>query len=100
MASNTSSNTVSGILILSSTTSGAATNYVIAASPLAGVTDLTSSVNSVNLFANSILPLPIDGDGNPYLFLASTAYALAVGIGSSIQTAVGRVTFAAIGADF
>lgn len=100
MASNTSSNTVSGILTVGSTVSGAALNYVIAAAPLAGVTDLTSAVTSVNLFANATVPLPVDGDGNPYLFLTSTAYTLGVGIGSSIQTAVGRVTFIAIGADF
>ncbi len=100
LATNASSTAVSGILTFVSTTSGASLNYVVGSVVLPAVTDLTSNTNATSLFVGTTLPLPVDGDGNPYLFLTSTAYALSVGIGSSIRSDAGRVTFVAIGSDF
>lgn len=101
LASNTSSqSTINAILTIGSTVSGASLNYVIAAQALVGVTDITSNVVSINLLSASVVPLPIDGDGQSYLFLASTAHSLQVGIGSSIQSTGGRISIVAIGADF
>lgn len=42
----------------------------------------------------------IDGDGNPYLFLASSAQTLNVAISGSIQTAGGFVAVTVTAADF
>ena len=36
----------------------------------------TDSLPSVNLMSNTNVPLAIDSDGNPYLFLPSSAYSL------------------------
>lgn len=36
----------------------------------------SDSVATVNLMSNSNVPLSIDSDGNPYLFLPSSAYSL------------------------
>ena len=36
----------------------------------------TDSISSVNLMSNSNVPLAIDSDGNPFVFLPSSAYSL------------------------
>jgi hypothetical protein len=36
----------------------------------------TDSIASVNLMSNSNVPLAVDSDGNPFFFLASSAYSL------------------------
>lgn len=101
LATNTSTQAVMDCLLsVGSTVSGAQLYYPLVGVTVPGVTDLTTTLVSYNLFSSTTLPLPVDGDGNPYLFLASTSYTLSVGIGSSIQTTNGRVSFIAIGADF
>lgn len=42
-------------------------------SPSAGSSD---SIPTTNLMSNSIIPLAIDSDGNPFVFLPSSAYSL------------------------
>ena len=37
---------------------------------------VNSGVPTVNLMSNSNVPLAVDSDGNPFLFLASSAYSL------------------------
>jgi hypothetical protein len=102
MVSNTSTQAaITGILAIGSTVSGAQLFYPLASTVLPALgTGFTAALVPVTLFSTSGNPLPVDGDGNPYLFLTSTAYTLSVGIGSSIQTTGGRVSFVAIGADF
>jgi hypothetical protein len=102
MASNTSTGAaINAILTIGSTVSGAQLYYQVASATLPALTSAFDTViTSVNLFGNTTIPLPLDGDGNPYLFLASTAYTLSVGVSSAPQTTNGRVNFVAIGADF
>lgn len=101
MASNTSTSAlITAILTIGSTVSGAQLYYPIGSVTMPSLASYDAAVVGSNLFAAATIPLPVDGDGNPYLFLTSTAYTLAVGISSAIQTTGGRVTFTAIGADF
>jgi len=102
MASNTSTSAlINAILTVGSTVSGAQLYYPIASATLPALgSGYDTTLSSVSLFNSAINPLPVDGDGNPYIFLASTAYTLSVGISSAIQTTGGRVSFEAIGADF
>lgn len=102
MASNTSTGAaINAILTIGSTVSGAQLFYQVASATLPALTSAFDTViTSVNLFANTTIPLPLDGDGNPYLLLTSTAYTLSVGVSSAPQTANSRVSFVAIGADF
>jgi len=44
--------------------------------------------------------MPIDGDGNPYLFLTSSTQLLTVTLGSSIPTTNGFINLFVIGSDF
>jgi len=101
-ASNTStSGLIVAILTITSTASGALLNYPLASVTLTALSaGYDTALISANLFANTTFPLPIDGDGNPYLFLNSSLNTLAVGLSSAIQTTGGRVSFTAIGADF
>lgn len=102
IASNTSTNAlIQAILTVGSTISGAQLFYPVASVTLPSLTSgYDTLLTGQNLFANATLPLPVDGDGNPYLFLASTAYTLSVAISSAPQTNGGRVSIVAIGADF
>lgn len=36
----------------------------------------TNSIPTINLLSNTNMPLPLDSDGNPYVFLPSSAYTL------------------------
>ena len=102
IVSNTSTGAgIEAILTIGSTVSGASLFYPVVSVTLASLTSgYDTALLPSNLFAQTVFPLPIDGDGNPYLFLASTAYTLSVGISSAPQTTGGRVSFMAIGADF
>lgn len=101
-ASNTSTSAlINAILTVGSTVSGAQLFYPIASATLPSLTSgYDTTVISQNLIGTTTTPLPIDGDGEPYVLLTSTAYTLSVGISSAIQTTGGRVSFVAIGADF
>jgi len=99
--SNTSTSAlINAILTITSTASGASANYPIGSVTLASLASYDTALTSVNLFASTTIPLPVDGDGNPYLFLTSSLNTLAVGISSAIQTTGGRVSFTVIAADF
>lgn len=101
IASNTSTGAaINAILTIGSTVSGAQLFYPVGSVTMPSLASFDAALTSVNLFANATVPLPVDGDGNPYLFLTSTAYTLSVGISSVPQTTGGRVSFEAIGADF
>lgn len=91
---------IAAILTLTSTVSGAAANYPIGSLVLPSLANYDSAVVGQNLFASATIPLPVDGDGNPYLFLTSSLNTLAAGISSAIQTTGGRVSFTVIAADF
>jgi len=100
--SNTSTSAgIVAILTLTSTVSGATANYpLMSISMPALLVGYDTVIQSQNMFPAAYLPLPIDGDGNPYLFLTSSLNTLAVGISSAIQTTGGRVSFTVIAADF
>ncbi len=53
-----------------------------------------------NLMGTSFSALPIDGDGNQYLFLTSSLQSISITITASIQVAGGFLNVTAIGADF
>jgi len=75
----------------------AATNFVFNAVSLvsnAGINGTTSPGSLMGSFQ------AIDGDGNPYLFLASSAQTLTVTITSSIPTTGGFVAVTVTAADF
>lgn len=64
----------------------------------AGQVDLTNT--AVNLLDIGKTPgLPVDSDGNPYIFLSGTGDTLQAEVTTSV-TAAKAVTFVAIGADF
>lgn len=91
---------IAAILTLTSTVSGASANYPIGALVLPSLANYDSAFAGQNLFGSATVPLPVDGDGNPYLFLTSSLNTLAAGISSAIQTTGGRVSFTVIAADF
>jgi hypothetical protein len=92
---------INAVLSIGSTASGAFLLYQVASATMPSLTSGSdTAMVATNLFAAATLPLPIDGDGNPYLFLNSSLNALYVALSSAIQTANGRVNFMAIGADF
>lgn len=66
--------------------------------PAASGTD--GATPAVDMLSSSILPgLPVDNDGQRYLFLSSTAYALTVTASATINTGK-QVTFSSFYADF
>jgi len=99
--SNTSTSAlITAILTITSTASGATANYPIGSVTLPSLSSYDAAFSSANLFANATIPLAVDGDNNPYLFLTSSLNTLAAGISSAIQTTGGRVSFTVIAADF
>lgn len=91
---------IAAILTVTSTGSGASANYPIGSLVLPSLSNYDSAFAGQNLFGSVTVPLPVDGDGNPYLFLTSSLNTLAAGISSAIQTTGGRVSFTVIAADF
>jgi hypothetical protein len=56
--------------------SSGGTLYLYGTSAVSANAGSTDSVPAVNLLSNANLPLAIDSDGNPFLFLPSSAYSL------------------------
>ena len=56
--------------------SSGGTFYMHGTEVIAAGAGSTDSLPSVNLMSNTNVPLAIDSDGNPYLFLPSSAYSL------------------------
>lgn len=91
---------INAVLTIGSTVSGAQLFYQVSSITMPALASFDQQIQPVSLFNSSSVLLPIDGDGQPYLFLNSTAYTLSVGVSSAPQTNNGRVNFIAIGADF
>lgn len=76
-----------------------ATNYLLGSLSLPANAGFNGSAASTNLFASGWVPgLPIDNDGQPYLFLES-GDTLTVGVTVAV-TAAKTVTVVAVGANF
>jgi hypothetical protein len=63
--------------------SSGGTNWYIGTASVPISAGTASSVPSVNLMSNANAPLSIDSDGNPFLFLASSAWTLFIQAGAA-----------------
>lgn len=99
-ATNTSSASIVLQLAISSTASGALVNYNINSATLVSSAGSDGSDAPVSLMSNATFP--VDGDGNPYLFLTSSLQILTVTIATSVPgaTTAKAVNVIAVGADF
>jgi hypothetical protein len=89
----------SGRDVMVSITNGG-TSYPLGSVTVAAGAGNSGAVASTNLMAPAQIPgLPVDSDGNPYLFLASASDTLTVEALSTV-TSGKLITVIAIGADF
>jgi len=56
--------------------SSGGTLYIYGTASVTANAGSTDSIASINLMSASNVPLPVDSDGNPFFFLASSAYTL------------------------
>lgn len=56
--------------------SSGGTLYIYGTALVSASAGSTDSIPSVNLMSNANIPLPFDSDGNPFIFLPSSAYTI------------------------
>lgn len=90
-------NSSTAIINLLGAINSAATNFIFNAVSLVSNAGINGSLSPGSLMGSF---QAIDGDGNPYLFLASSAQTLNVTITSSVPTTGGFVAVTVTAADF
>lgn len=77
------------------------TNYVLGTVTLASSTGVDGASASANLLAPSVVGgIPLDSDGNPFLFLSSSADTLTIGVLTTLPGAGNTVFLIATAGDF
>lgn len=93
------SNSTSAHTFFVGISSGSSALPLVAVSVPAG-SGTDGATPAVNMLSSSIIPgLPMDNDGQAYLFLSSTSYALTLTCTATINTGK-QVTFTSVYADF
>lgn len=78
--------------------SSGGTNYYLGTGSLAINAGLVSGTPPLNLLSNANAPLPIDSDGNPYIFLPSSAWTLFASMATNSSQWAGTVSVQIIAA--